>query len=167
MDVPHQPSSVSQLLHDAQLGSAAARDRLFNRLLSELSSVASRLMAGERPGHSLTVDALLNEAMLRLLEDEVVENAPDRRYLFAAAIRAMSQILVEHSRHRKSLKRGGQFRRQPLDDVLDRFKERYSFDFEDLHAALDRLGSDAPRQREVVECRADDSGNGRSAGDLK
>ena len=153
MDVPRESSSISQLLHDAREGDPSARERLFTRLQQELRREASRLMQRERPDHTLNSTALLNEAVLRLLSGDVVDSAPDHRYLFAAAIRAMRQILVDHARHRAALKHGGEFQRQPLDAMVLGFEQRYGFELEALHTALELLGGHSPRQRDVVECR--------------
>ena len=153
VDAARDSSSVSLLLREVQQGRESAREQLFGRLFAELRGAAARLMRNERPGHTLGASALLNEAILRLLADEVVEQAADRRFLFTAAIRAMKQVLVDHARRRNSHRRGGDRRQQPLDEMLVSFEEQHGFDLEALDDALARLSQRSPRQRDVIESR--------------
>jgi RNA polymerase sigma factor (TIGR02999 family) len=110
-------------------------------------------MKKERVDHTLQPTALINAACMQLLDQKVIENAGNRRYLFAAANQAMRQILVDHARKRNAAKRGGDWQRGSLDVVLDNFEAQSGFPFEELDAALLALEQDSPRQREVVEHR--------------
>jgi RNA polymerase sigma-70 factor (ECF subfamily) len=92
----------------------------------------------------------VNEAVVRLLDGDALEKAPNRRYLFAAAAQAMRRILVDHARKRNA--RNGQLRRVPLDLVLAHFEEQ-RMDFIELNEALDRLTALHERQALVVVLR--------------
>jgi RNA polymerase sigma factor (TIGR02999 family) len=126
---------------------------VFALLLSDLLQVAGGMMKSERPGHTLQATALVNEACVRLMQQDVIQSAGNRRNLFAAANRAMQQILVDHSRNRKTQKRGGNRRRIPIDELLDNFEAENGVSFENLHLALEELGKECPRERELVEHR--------------
>ena len=80
--------------------------------------MATGLMRREQPDHSLQPSALVNEALIRLFDGNVLARAQDRRYLFAAAAQAMRQVLVDHARQRNAAKRAAADERVPLDQVL-------------------------------------------------
>src|SRR5262245_27630065 len=101
------PGTVTRLLEDVRRGDAGARERLGQLLYDELQGQAQRLMQQERAGHSWQPADLVHEAFLRLLEGDVLAQAPNRRYLFGAAARAMRRLLVDHARRRGADKGGG------------------------------------------------------------
>ena len=107
-------------------------------------------MGRERPGHTLGPTALVDEAVLRLLNGKAVEKATNRQYLFGAASRAMRHALVDHHRRRRS--REGKLKRVPLDEALLYFEEKH-LDIEALSDALDRLSEIDERQGLVVALR--------------
>jgi RNA polymerase sigma factor (TIGR02999 family) len=148
----HQ-SQVTLLLQNAQQGNADAADSIIELLVADLHAIARNMMKSERAGHTLQATALVNEACLRLLKDDVISTARDKRYLFAAANRAMQQILVDHARSRAAQKRIGDREQQPLDILLDTFEAENGVGFEELSDALEALGKSSPRQREFVEHR--------------
>src|SRR3954447_15391912 len=92
---------VTLLLEQARQGEANAVDRLTHLIYGELHKLAHAKMRKERPGHVLQTTALVNEVLVRLLEGRVLEHLPNRRCLFAAAARAMRNILVDHGRRRQ------------------------------------------------------------------
>ena len=143
---------LSGLLGEARAGHADARDRLVRAIYGELRRMAGGLMRHERPDHTLQPSALVHEALLRLLGGEALADVPDRRYLFAAAVRAMRQVLVDHARRRRALKRDGRRVRVPLDRALATLEER-GLDVVALHEALEHLALEHPRQAQVVDLR--------------
>ena len=82
-----------------------ALERLLPLIQDELKRVASRALAGERPGHTLQTTALVNEAFLRLGGQRTPWQS--RMHFFAAAATTMRRILVDHARARKRQRRGG------------------------------------------------------------
>ena len=145
--------SVSALLARAQQGDNRAHDLLFKAINQDLRRLAGGLMRNERSDHTLQPSALVNEAYVRMRDQGVVECAENRRYLFGAANKVMRQILVDHARSRNAKKRGGEASRSPLDVFIDNFEVKQEMSFLDLDDALDKLGEDSPRQREVVEMK--------------
>lgn len=145
--------TVTLLLRQVREGDAPAREDLFRLLQDELRGLARSLLRQERPDHTLQPSALINEAVMKLLATGAVEDSPNRRYLFGAAVQAMKQVLIDHSRRKKSQKRGGDWEATPLDSLVDHFAEENGFDFDDLNVALEELAAENTRQREVIEHR--------------
>ena len=144
-------SDVTRLL--SRLRDAASADdtrELFALVYDELRSGASRLMARERPGHTLQTTALVNEAYLKLVGSPT-PSWEDRAHFFGAAARAMRQILVDHARARPSGERGGDLARVTLSTDLPGSDE--SLDLLALDRALTRLEELDPRTAKVAELR--------------
>src|SRR5262245_56206267 len=115
---------------------------------AELRRIAADLMRKERAGHTLEPTAVVHEAFLRLFQGSALAGVPNRRYFFAAVARSMLEVLVDHARARGRLKRGGDYQRVPLDDVLDRVEEQ-RLNVEDLRESLDELAALNERQSQV------------------
>src|SRR5205823_12890068 len=80
------------------------------------------------------------------------DKAKDRSYLLAAAARSMREVLIDHARRRATSRRGGGWRRVPLDLVVDYFEEQ-GLDIVAVHEALDRLAELNERQGQVMTLR--------------
>ncbi len=147
------PSDVTQLLTDLRGGKPRAADELFPLVLDELRRLAASLLRGERPGHTLSTTALVNEAYLRLVKQEAA-GWQDRAYFLAVAAQAMRRILVDHARQRNRVKREGGHDRVPLDSALvDMYESSTGMDVEPLDAALTNLARIRPRAAQVVDMR--------------
>lgn len=145
-------ASITELLcgdHGDAQGEVLAR--LLPLVYDELRRIARWHLARERTSHTLCATALVHEAYLKLVDDPAARSR-GRAYFFAAAARAMRQILVEHARARAAQKRGAGVALSALDG-----KEIPTDDFLDavlaLEGALTRLEAMSPRQARVVECR--------------
>ncbi len=143
---------LTRLLGRAKGGDEQARGDLIALVYDELRQVAGRLMNRERTSHTLPPTALVHEAVIRLLGDAVFDRSPDRAYLFASAARAMREVLIDHARRRTADRRGGKWRRLPLDHVVDYFEEQ-GLDVIAIHESLDRLSELNPRQAQVMTLR--------------
>lgn len=124
----------------------------FRDVYDELRRVASNRMRQERADHTLQPTALVNEVLVQLLDQDALGDMRNRKYFFAASVRAMRRILVDHARHRNATKRGGDIDRIPLDDVLDDLSDQ-NLDMLDLDEALDELATRSERQAEIVMLR--------------
>jgi RNA polymerase sigma-70 factor, ECF subfamily len=143
---------VTTILADIEAGQADAESRLVEVVYNELHGLAGQLMRHERPDHTLQPTALVNEALLRLLDADALKSLRNRGHFFSAAVRAMRQVLVEHARGKHAQKRGGNRERVPLEDVLIEFDGRNTAVL-DLDGALRELAALSERQGEVVARR--------------
>jgi RNA polymerase sigma factor (TIGR02999 family) len=120
-------------------------------LYNELRANARARMAHLAPGQTLQATALVHEAYMKL----VPGNDPGwdgRGHFFAAATRAMRQILVDQARRKGAVKRGADRRRVDLDD-MEIVVEGAGDDFLALHEALERLEAEDERKAQVVMLR--------------
>jgi RNA polymerase sigma factor (TIGR02999 family) len=144
---------LSLVLGRARGGDERARGELVTMVYDELRQVAGRLMQRERTDHTLSPTAVVHEAVIRLLGEQVFDRAEDRGFLFASAARAMREVLIDHARRRAAGRRGGGDRRRvPLDSVVDYFEEQ-GLDIVAVHEALDRLAERNGRQAQVMTLR--------------
>jgi RNA polymerase sigma factor (TIGR02999 family) len=139
------------LLETADKAIPGNLDRLFPLVYDELRVLAHRQLGSERPDHTLRTTALVHEAYLRLVDDTRATRK-GRAYFFAAAARAMRQILVDHARRRNAAKRGGGAENLSLDHG-DIAVDRFAHELIDLDRALHELAKLNPRHAQVVECR--------------
>lgn len=142
-----EPAAVTALLKQWSSGDKEALDRLMPLVYDQLRKLASRCLAGERPGHTLRATALVNEAYLRLVDSETGFN--DRAHFFAVAARLLRQILVDHARAQHRQKRGGGAQRLTLDEAILVSSDQPGL--LDLDDALRRLAANDKRKSDVVE----------------
>lgn len=98
------PSDLTQLLEQARAGDDGAMRRLFPLVYDELRRLAAHYLRGERSGHTLQATALVNEAFMKLAGGEAIA-WESKTHFFNTAARAMRQILIDHARTKKRLKR--------------------------------------------------------------
>lgn len=117
----------------------------------ELRRVARLYLARERPGLALQATALVNEAYLRLAQQE---GRPwrNRAHLCAIAATTIRRILVERARARSAAKRGTSPVRVSLAEDAAATPE-ISFDIVALDTALERLTAADPQAARIVELR--------------
>jgi RNA polymerase sigma factor (TIGR02999 family) len=150
--LPEAGPEISIILARARAGDDGARGEVITRIYDELRNVASRMMTRERAGHTLSPTAVVHEAVVRLLDEAVFDRAGDRQFLFAAAARAMREILVDHARRRSAARRGGQWARVPLDALVDYFVAQ-DIDVAEIHEAIGRLTLMDERQGQAITLR--------------
>ena len=133
------------------LGASDAVDELLPIVYDELRTLARRHLRRERSWHTLDTTALVNEAYLRV-RDQDVRRFENKRHFLAVAAIAMRRILVDYARQRSSLKRGGAFHRIELDEthltVGEAAEQILAVD-----QALGWLGELDPRMARIVELR--------------
>ena len=142
---------TTALLTTAESADVRTLGELIPLLYGELRDLARRQLARERADHTLNTTGLVHEAYLRLVDDTRVTES-GRAYFFAAAARAMRQVLIDYARRRKAAKRGGARQQLPLDEQRIAV-ETYADELLDLDLALDQLAELNPRYAHVVECR--------------
>jgi RNA polymerase sigma-70 factor (ECF subfamily) len=145
-------AGLTVILEQARAGDDRARNDLIAMIYQELRQVAARLMRKERAGHTLPPTAVVHEAVMRMLGEDVFDRASDRDFLFKAAARAMREILVDHARRRSAQRRGGEWQRVPLDSLVDYFDSQ-ALDVLAVHEAVDRLSALNVRQGQAMTLR--------------
>jgi RNA polymerase sigma factor (TIGR02999 family) len=95
----------------------SSASHLLPEVYEELRKLAALRMAGQKVEHTLQATALLHEAYLRVAGDGSKQWA-NRAHLFHAIAEAMRRILIDHARAKGGPKRGGGWKRLPL-DLLD------------------------------------------------
>lgn len=144
-------NEVTQLLINWGNGDKAALDQLIPLVHAELRRLARRYMARENPGHTLQTSALINEAYLRLVEQEPVP-WQNRAHFFAVAAQLMRHILVDHARRQSYAKHGGGAHNVSLDEAALRLDQRTA-EVVALNDALDTLATLDRRKSQIVELR--------------
>lgn len=148
---PEAVGFAGRLRHAADSGDLTTLDQLQPALFEELRALAHWQLAREGEPVTLQTTELVHEAYLRLLgTDDVTRKG--RAYFFAAAGRAMRQVLVDAARRRRAIKRGSGERPLSLDDAEGEVTA-FSEELLALDAALERLEEEHPRLARVVECR--------------
>lgn len=150
-DTPHTRREHTTRLFEQADGDAPALAEMFAVVYDELRGMAQARLAREPDGHTLQPTALVHEAWLKLVDATRVSSR-GRAYFFAAAARAMRQVLVDHARRVQSLKRGGGVALETLDEGSGTVTAS-AIELLDLHDALERLAARSPRPAQVVECR--------------
>ncbi len=145
-----QQEEVTQLLQAMRSGDQAAAESLLPLVYGELHRLAKTYMRRERPDHTLQATALINEAYMRLAQQDV--DWKSREHFIGIAAHVMRRVLVDYARAHNADMRGGGLKRVELEDGLaistDRLDEVLSID-----EALGRLAVENPRQCRVVELR--------------
>jgi RNA polymerase sigma factor (TIGR02999 family) len=144
-------SDVTRLLSAIDQGDPRAAEQQLPLLYEELRRLAAAKLAQQRPGQTLQATALVHEAYLRLVDGAPARPWNSRGHFFAAAAEAMRQILVERFRHKRSLKAGGDRRRQELPDI--EVADGPDVDLLALNEALEKLETQDKRRAELVKLR--------------
>jgi RNA polymerase sigma factor (TIGR02999 family) len=108
-------------------------------------------MRKENPAHTLQTSALINEAYLRLVDQQHVQ-WQDRGHFFAVATQVMRHILIDHARKYRYSKRGSGAQRVPLDEVASLGQQR-AVDLVALDDALTNLARIDERKSKIVALR--------------
>lgn len=144
-------SDITELLINWGEGDQAALDQLMPLVERELRQIAHNYMRRETPGHTLQTTALVNEAYLRLVDQNRVR-WQNRSHFFAIAAKMMRRILLNHSRDRDRDKRGGGAVKVSLTEADAILKER-AVELIALDEALSKLELVDERKCRVVELR--------------
>lgn len=142
---------VTEILERTPPDTPSQASELMPLVYDELHSLAQRYLRREAEGHTLQPTALVNEAYLRLVDQNRVD-WQGRTHFFAVGARIMHRLLIDHGRNKKRAKRGGGWLRitlapevAPLDGLeVDAFA---------VHEAIETLSALDSRQAKLVELR--------------
>ena len=146
-----KPEGVTRLLINWRNGDKAALDQLMPLVYDELRRLARRFMGKERRDHTLQTSALINEAYLRLVDQDETP-WQNRAHFFAVAAQVMRHILIDHARRYQFEKRGGGAQKVPLDELII-FAEGQAAELVALDEALASLATVDPRRSRIIELR--------------
>lgn len=144
-------ANVTQLLIDWRGGNNDALNQLMPLVYDELRGLAKRYMRRESASHTLQTNALVNEAYLRLVNQQNVD-WQNRAHFFAIAAQVMRHLLVDHARSKQYAKRGGGAQQITLDEGLA-ISDGNQIELLSLHQALERLEQIDDRKSKIVELR--------------
>lgn len=131
-------------------GDSSAAEHLLPLVYSELHRLAQAYMRRERPDHTLQATALINEAYLRLVGEDIDWNS--RAHFIGLAAHVMRQVLVDYARAHAAQRRAGGLQRVEMEDDLAIAPERLD-EVVWLDEALKLLTAENARQGRVVELR--------------
>lgn len=143
---------LTDLLQLAATEVPGAKDELYKRIYGNLRGFA-KMVISRKPRGDLDTTDLIQEVIVRFEAAGALAKYPNRRVLFAVAIRAMNQVLVDHYRRRKKLIDSPDRIRSKLDDVVGKLETQMGHDFESLQHGLEQLEAESPRQFAVLSYR--------------
>ncbi len=148
-----EPAGVTRLLLDWRAGDQDALGKLTPIVYQELRRLAHNYMRQEPTDHLLQTTALVHEAYMRLVGEDI--NWEGREHFFAIAANQMRRILVDYARRRRAQKRGGGADQLPLEEAEQKADASRAPDLEllALDRGLERLAAVDERKCRVVELR--------------
>lgn len=144
------PNQVTELLLKWKCGDQDSLHVLLPLVYNELRRLAQHHLRGERPDHTLQSTALVHEAYLRLVKPCSMR-FESRGHFFALASQLMREILVDHARRRRAVKRDGG-ERLTLEEAAELAGSK-GVDLLALDDALNELAKLNPRQCRIVEMK--------------
>ena len=135
---------ITELLKAWSKGDRDALERLVPLVDQELRKIAHKYMRNERREHILQTTALVNEALLKLIRENV--NWENRKQFYALVAKRMRQVLVDYARQETKAEH------VEVDDTVVPAQEK-SKEIILLHDALTKLAKTDERKATIVECR--------------
>jgi len=145
-----QVKDLTALLVASSKGDQEALNQLLPLVYDELRRQANRYLRRERSDHTLQATALVHEAYLRLIDQQV--SWQNRAHFFGVAAEMMRRILIDHARSHQAVKRGSGGIKLSLEDVLNLSDEKAA-DLVALDDALNALAEIDPQKSKLVELR--------------
>jgi len=136
-------NEITDLLKAWNNGDQQALDKLMLLVDPELKKIAHAYLLNERPGNVLQTTALVNEALIKLIRENIAYE--NRKHFYGFIARRMRQVLVEYARRT----------RRPVFVDLDTvaIADERSSELLMLDEALTKLARVDERQAIIVECR--------------
>ncbi|MDX6529218.1 MAG: hypothetical protein QOH41_1508 [Blastocatellia bacterium] len=144
-----QTHEITALLQAWTNGDSEALAKLIPLVDHELKKIAHAYIANERPGHILQTTALMDEALIRLMDTKEI-SWHDRKHFYSLIARRMHHVLVDYARREGAARRGNRPHFVGLDEAF-KLPEDLSKDLPLLHEALTKLTVLDSRKANVVE----------------
>jgi RNA polymerase sigma factor (TIGR02999 family) len=142
---------VTVLLSAWRNGDEQAGHELMSEVYGQLRKLAGACLRDERYPGTLQPTVLVNELYLSLFSRQPVD-CENRLHFLHLAARQMRNLIIDHARQRKNLKRGGNVPKLTLDEARDH-AILVDAQLSDLDDALDRLEQMDERSARIVELR--------------
>jgi RNA polymerase sigma factor (TIGR02999 family) len=142
---------VTALLAKWSGGDKAALEELMPLVYGELKRLAGSYLRRERQDHTLQSAALVNEAYMRLVDQNQVR-WQNKSHFFGIAAQMMRRILVDHARGHKAAKRGAGVELLELNEAVTQ-AQKQSIDLLGLDDALKTLEKMDAQQSRIIELR--------------
>ncbi len=141
---------ITEILKAWNNGDKQALDRLMPLVVQELKKIAHSYMGAERPGNILQTTALVNEAIMKLIPEQI--SFDDRKQFYGLVAKRMRQVLVDYAKKQSAVKRGS-WSIEQLDEIKakDLSFER-SGELLMLDHALTKLAQEDEVKATIVEC---------------
>jgi RNA polymerase sigma factor (TIGR02999 family) len=134
---------ITELLKAWSDGDAEALNRLVPLVDRELRKIAHNYMRNERPGHILQTTALVNEALIKLIGENI--SWENRKQFYALVAKRMRQVLVDYARKEQR----AQY--TDVDEAVIAYEKPKELLM--LDGALTKLAEIDERKATIVECR--------------
>ncbi len=144
------PPDITKLLQGWSQGDSSAMEELIPLVFRDLREIAGRLFRRESGGHTLQPTALVNEAVIRLMDQRKIQWT-NREQFFGIAALLMRRILVDYAKGRQAAKRGSGVVNLPLNEALGVAAPQESVNVVALDEALSMLAKIDERQSRIVE----------------
>ena len=141
---------ITELLHAWKSGDKEAFDRLKPLIDPHLKKVARNYLRNERPGHILQTTALVHEALIKLIKENVA--LKDRNQFYGFIANRMHQVLRDDARKQRAAKRGKRPQQVDLSEAEGLSNDK-SKEIIMLEEALTEFAKKYKRKAEVVEYR--------------
>ena len=142
---------VIQLLRQVQTGDRQACDRLFRLIYSELRRIAHRELRDRWDRQTLDTTELVEEAYLKLAEDQEVDPRSRTHFLAFAAL-ALRRVLTDYAQKRLAERQGASLALTTVTGGNVSFNVELG-EMPALDKALKELERVDPRMRKIVEYR--------------
>lgn len=141
---------ITELLQAWNKGEKGAMDKLMPLVDEELKKIARRYMRNERAGHILQTTALVNEALIKLIRENI--SWENRKQFYGFTAKRMRQVLFDYARKQSTEKRGNWAKQVDMTEAENESSEK-SKELQLLEEALTDLAKTDERKVTIIECR--------------
>ncbi|HET8864707.1 MAG TPA: ECF-type sigma factor [Gracilimonas sp.] len=144
-------NNITMLLNGVKENDSRIIDKVYPLVYDHLRNEAHLQLRHERGGHTLQTTALVNEAYLKLVDQDKA-SYKNRSHFLAIAALAMRRILISYARKKNAEKRGGKDPVVTFTDGMAPYNARLN-EFLDLDEAMKKLEEMDERQAQIVQYR--------------
>ncbi|MCG2589675.1 ECF-type sigma factor [Rhodohalobacter sulfatireducens] len=147
----NQNQDITLLLNRLQDEDSNLVEEIYPLVYDHLRNEAHYQLRRERAGHTLQTTALVNEAYLKMVDQEKAD-FNNRTHFLAVAALAMRRILVSYARKKNAQKRGGKEQAVTFNDGMTPYEAPLT-ELLDLEELLQKMEEMNERQAKIVQYR--------------